>query len=254
MSGLITQSDFLLLLRLIAAHLIADFLFQMDSWVEQRQEKKWASGWLYVHAALAAVLAYIFAGFWKTIWLPAIIFGSHVLLDLAKCELKDTARSFLLDQLGHLIVILVSWVILANINIPNIAKFLVLVISNVKIWIFALSYFLVIWPAGIWVAKFTEPWRKEIGEASSQGLEKAGLWIGRLERILILTFFLLARFEAIGFLIAAKSIFRFGEIRTPNRRREAEYILIGTTISFIIAIGLGIFTNLILKYSLELGK
>ena len=100
MSNLITQSDFLLLLRLIAAHLIADFLFQMDSWVEQRHEKKWASGWLYVNGALAAVLAYTFAGFWKTIWLPAIIFGSHVLLDLLKCEVKDTARSFLLDSLG----------------------------------------------------------------------------------------------------------------------------------------------------------
>ncbi|MFO7738926.1 MAG: hypothetical protein R6V46_10655, partial [Desulfatiglandaceae bacterium] len=53
-------------------------------------------------------------------------------------------------------------------------------------------------------------------------------------------FFLLQRFEAIGFLIAAKSIFRFGEVSKPERRKEAEYILIGTMLSFLIAIVTGI--------------
>ncbi|MFO7902720.1 MAG: hypothetical protein R6U98_08675, partial [Pirellulaceae bacterium] len=52
--------------------------------------------------------------------------------------------------------------------------------------------------------------RDEVGDVGTEGLFRAGLWIGRLERVLILTFFLLQRFEAIGFLIAAKSIFRFG--------------------------------------------
>jgi hypothetical protein len=88
-----------------------------------------------------------------------------------------------------------------------------------------------------------EPWRREMKRTSSQGLDKAGLWIGYLERTLILTFVLLNQFEAIGFLIAAKSIFRFGEIKSPQSRREAEYILIGTMISFVMAIMLGLCTT-----------
>ncbi len=249
MFNLFSQADMLLLLRLITAHLIVDFLIQTDSCVEQRVEKKWTSGLLYVHGALAGVLAYIFAGLWSVIWLPIIIFISHVLLDGLKSKRKNTVQFFLLDQLGHLIVILVCWILLVNGNITDILASLVSGISNVKLWIFIIAYILVIWPAGILIGKITKPWRDEIKETSSQGLDKAGLWIGRLERILILTFILIQRFEAIGFLIAAKSIFRFGEIRSPDGRKEAEYILIGTMISFVIAIILGIFTHWIMQCS-----
>lgn len=249
MFNLFSQADMLLLLRLITAHLIVDFLIQTDSCVEQRFEKKWTSGLLYVHGALAGVLAYIFAGLWSVIWLPIIIFISHVLLDGLKSKRKNTVQFFLLDQLGHLIVILVCWILLVNGNITDILASLISGISNVKLWIFIIAYILVIWPAGIIIGKITKPWRDKIKETSSQGLDKAGLWIGRLERILILTFILIQRFEAIGFLIAAKSIFRFGEIRSPDGRKEAEYILIGTMISFVIAIILGIFTHWIMQCS-----
>lgn len=249
MFNLFSQADMLLLLRLITAHLIVDFLIQTDSCVEQRFEKKWTSGLLYVHGALAGVLAYIFAGLWSVIWLPIIIFISHVLLDGLKSKRKNTVQFFLLDQLGHLIVILVCWILLVNGNITDILASLISGISNVKLWIFIIAYILVIWPAGIIIGKITKPWRDKIKETSSQGLDKAGLWIGRLERILILTFILIQRFEAIGFLIAAKSIFRFGEIRSPDGRKEAEYILIGTMISFVIAIILGIFTYWIMQCS-----
>ncbi len=247
----IGQNDLSLLLRLIVAHLIADFLFQMDSWVEHRFEKKWTSGWLYVHGALAGSLAYIFAGFWRVIWLPMVIFISHIALDGLKAKVENTARSFLLDQLGHLIVILGSWALLVQVDFGELLDSIAL---NLKFWAVVLSLIVVIWPVSVWINKITEPWRKEIEDFSSQGLEKAGLWIGRLERILILIFVMLKRFEAVGFLIAAKSIFRFGEIRSSAQRKEAEYILIGTLISFLIAVILGVFTNWILQSSLAFGK
>lgn len=246
----LSQDDLLPLLRLIVAHLIADFLFQKDSWVEQRFEKKWRSGWLYVHGVFAGILAYTCAGFWNAIWLPFVIFISHVFRDGLKSKGEDTARFFLLDQAGHLIIILGCWILLIHGNISEIVAFLALKTSNVGFWAIILSYIAVIWPAGIWIGKITKPWREEIKETPSQGLEKAGLWIGRLERILILTFVLLKHFEAIGFLIAAKSILRFSEVRTPSYRKEAEYILVGTMISFVIAILLGIFTSWMLQYPL----
>lgn len=253
MHSTLSQNDALPLLRLIVAHLIADFLFQRNSLIGQRFEKRWRSGWLYVHGALAGVLAYTLAGFWSAIWLPFVIFVSHVLRDGLKSKGEDTARFFLLDQLGHLIIIFGCWILLIHGTLSHIVAFLVSRTSDVRFWTIILSYIIVIWPAGVLIGKITKPWRHEITkETPSQGLEKAGLWIGRLERVLILTFVLLKHFEAIGFLIAAKSILRFSETRAPNCRKEAEYILIGTMISFVIAIMLGIFASWMLQYPLVL--
>lgn len=248
---MLQQGSEILLLRLIMAHLIADFLLQRECWVRQRFQKKWASSWLYAHGATAAVLAYLLAGYWKVFWLPIGIFVSHVLLDGFKAyQEEDNCRAFLLDQAGHLLVILVCWAFLAGAGLADLSGTLFSLSSTRKFWVLALSYFFALWPAGFWIGKITQAWRKEFEESSSPGLARAGLWIGCLERVLILTFVLLNQFGSIGFLIAAKSIFRFGEISLPERRKEAEYILIGTMISFTIAIGLGILARLILHYPL----
>ena len=61
-----------------------------------------------------------------------------------------------------------------------------------------------------------------------------------LERILILTFILIDQFAAIGFLLGAKSILRFGGAQEKNHRALTEYVLIGTLTSFTITIILGI--------------
>ncbi len=89
---------------------------------------------------------------------------------------------------------------------------------------------------------FTARWKgSRVGEgATTDGLDEGGLWIGRLERFLVLTFILLNHFEAIGFLVAAKSILRYGEISRGGARSEAEYVLIGTMMSFAAAIVVGV--------------
>lgn len=38
--------------------------------------------------------------------------------------------------------------------------------------------------------------------------------------------------EAVGFLLAAKSVFRFGDLRDDQDRKRTEYVLIGTLLSF----------------------
>ncbi|HLV52538.1 MAG TPA: hypothetical protein VKY29_00860, partial [Cryomorphaceae bacterium] len=47
------------------------------------------------------------------------------------------------------------------------------------------------------------------------------------------------QWAAIGFLMAAKSIFRFGDLTRAKDRRLTEYILIGTFLSFGIALAVG---------------
>jgi hypothetical protein len=48
-------------------------------------------------------------------------------------------------------------------------------------------------------------------------------------------------------LIAAKSIFRFGELKDSENRKEAEYILIGTFASFLFALVI----SLLIRRALE---
>lgn len=67
-----------------------------------------------------------------------------------------------------------------------------------------------------------------------------------LERLLICCFILAGHFEAIGFLLAAKSIFRFGDLKEAQDRKLTEYVLIGTLLSFGIAIA----TGLLVQYGL----
>ncbi len=78
---------------------------------------------------------------------------------------------------------------------------------------------------------------KKWGSATNnKSLPKAGEWIGYLERILILTFVLTNNVDAVGFLLAAKSVFRFGEMKESKDVKITEYILLGTFSSFTIAI------------------
>ena len=70
-------------------------------------------------------------------------------------------------------------------------------------------------------------------------MPNAGKWIGYLERVLILTFIFTDNIDGIGFLLAAKSIFRFGELNRTKDIKVTEYVLIGTFVSFTIAIIVG---------------
>ncbi|KAA9131294.1 hypothetical protein F3N42_08175 [Marinihelvus fidelis] len=78
------------------------------------------------------------------------------------------------------------------------------------------------------------------------GLTNGGYWIGIGERSLIFLFIIIGEPTGIGFLAAAKSIFRIGEVKEPDQRRLAEYILIGTLMSFAAAIIVGLLTRWIL--------
>ena len=80
---------------------------------------------------------------------------------------------------------------------------------------------------------------------TQHGLVTAGKWIGYLERCLILTFILINQFAAIGFLLAAKTIFRFGDLSRNHDMKMTEYVMIGTLFSFAIAILLGLVAKLV---------
>lgn len=99
-------------------------------------------------------------------------------------------------------------------------------------------YLIQVWPIGWLMKKLTARWRNEveIPGAERDSLASAGLWIGALERLLIVTFVLLHEYSAIGFLIGAKSLLRFGDTTQVHPRKQSEYILIGSLLSFCFAL------------------
>jgi hypothetical protein len=81
-----------------------------------------------------------------------------------------------------------------------------------------------------------EQTRTETEASTSRGFADGGKVIGYLERILIYVFVLAGELAAVGFLVAAKSILRFGELKDSEHRMESEYIIIGTLASFAYGI------------------
>ncbi|MDD5556861.1 MAG: hypothetical protein PHN82_06385 [bacterium] len=103
------------------------------------------------------------------------------------------------------------------------------------VWIIA-SYIVALFPVGWLINAFLSRYELEI--ELEKGLKNAGKYIGLLERFLIVTLVWAGEISAVGFVIAAKSVFRFGEIKDKENRKLAEYILIGTLASFSLALAI----------------
>jgi len=225
-----------LLLRLIVAHLLTDFVLQPTAWVNQKKQNKHRSGKLYLHVFIAGATAYLFSGQWQNWWLPLAIIISHFCIDLWKLNRPANLTYFLLDQLFHILVIIALWMMI-SFNLHTIWAYLAALAQNTKFWLIVTGYVLVTWPLGYIIGMATEKWR-EAAEVNKEGLAKAGVWIGFFERLLILTFIISNQFAAVGFLIAAKSILRFSD--KENTQKKTEYVLIGTLMSFAFAAIIGI--------------
>ena len=99
---------------------------------------------------------------------------------------------------------------------------------------------------GAWaVRRAVAPYIDVIGEAN-KGLPNAGQLIGQLERFLIVVFVISGNVTGVGFLLTAKSVFRFGDIKDDDTQRRTEYYLIGSLASFAFAIVVGFAARLTL--------
>lgn len=242
----------LLLIKLIAAHLLGDFIFQTDrlcnmKYCETPSKRIYANC---IHSFIQAFLSYCFLGIWTCWAVPVIIFISHFIIDLIKTRYgRRSLPDFLLDQAAHYCVIFLIWYFIlpcVSENTHFVSK-----ISQTG-WIIFTSYIAILKPTSILVKSFMEynSWIPNI--PSLQGLPNAGKWIGYLERLLILTFIFTKNIEGIGFLLAAKSIFRFGELNQSKDIKVTEYVLIGTFLSFTIAILTGFIAEELFTFGKEL--
>lgn len=234
----------LLLVKLLTAHMLTDFVFQPTSWVAHKKAHRHRSPYLYYHVLIAAACSYLLLMQWFNWYIPLAILVTHYLIDLWKLRQKDTFAYFLADQGLHILVILVIWM-MAGPGREQLLQLAMAHAGNPKKWLVAAGFVFVIWPAQYILMYATKQWSSSFDAADASALKNAGKWIGIFERILILVFVLTAHYDAIGFLIAAKSFIRFSESGRKTRA-QTEYILIGTLISFTIAIVVGTLINILL--------
>ena len=226
----------LLFTKLLLAHLIGDFILQPDKWVSDKEKKKEKSIYLYLHTLLHLLLMLIFVAGSNFITYGIILAVSHGIIDFIKLKFqkKMTKRIwFTVDQLLHLVMLFIIVLVYNNtsIDLQNIDN---------RIWIFITGVVLLAKPTSIIIKNIISIWTPESKNKEDNSLQNAGNYIGILERLFVFCFIITNHFEAIGFLLAAKSIFRFGDLKEAKDRKLTEYVLIGTLLSFGIAVLVGL--------------
>ncbi|AKP53650.1 DUF3307 domain-containing protein [Cyclobacterium amurskyense] len=222
----------IVLIKLVLAHLLGDFVFQPNSWVEAKEAKKFKAYQLYLHLLVHGLLIMVILAdlsFWP--YAVAIVLV-HGIVDVIKlyAQKEQTKRYwFFIDQLAHILTLIV----MVGVLDPTLLDLLYPV--SEKLWLVVTLLVFLSLPASIIIKTIISKWTPAtVDEIGS--LEKAGQYIGILERWFVLIFIIAGKWEAIGFLVAAKSVFRFGDLKESKDRKLTEYILIGTLVSFGLAI------------------
>lgn len=235
----------LLTLKLLLAHLLGDFVFQSSKWIRDKQQMIHRSRYLYLHLGVHLILLVILLGNPTRYWLGILIIViSHFVIDLAKLSFRTKMNDRLLffsDQLVHLLIILVV------VTLYESYSFQLEILSEPKVYLLAIAVVFTTRDSSIVMKLLLAKWTAS-DDFSRDSLSQAGEYIGMLERLFIFFFVVLNYWQSIGFLLAAKSVFRFGDLSKAKDRKLTEYMLIGTLLSFALAILSG------LSYSYLVGK
>jgi hypothetical protein len=172
------------------------------------------------------------------LWLIIPIGITHYLIDLAKLRFRNKKNKvllFFIDQALHILV-------LALLTLQYNALELDWTLLDIEPLLLLATFILLSTVVSAVIMRIVlQNWDKDITkENKKKSLKGAGNYIGVLERLFVFTFVVLGHWSAIGFLIAAKSAFRFGDLSEAKNRKLTEYMLIGTLLSFGLALLFGI--------------
>ena len=249
------------LLPLLFAHILTDFLIQTDADVRQKDKPLV----LIKHGLTAGIISYLSLGIIDAWDIALGIMFSHTLLDALKMRSnKGTNLSrFVTHQGAHILILILFSCAASGFKYHAISSlwtiffgkgFLqaITLISGGILSIFVGS-FLVEYTFESFDFKDKKQTKSNPSENTTtdiyknSGIKDGGKIIGYLERSLIFLFILAGYPAGIGFLIAAKSVFRFGELTDPSRRQQAEYIIIGTLLSILLGTSISFLTLEILR-------
>lgn len=220
-------------IALLLAHTLADFVFQPD-WMNANKRRP---GVMLLHGVIVLLTAQAALGTVASTEL-LLLAAAHVAIDCVKTYGNFRGvLSFLADQAAHLATLaavaahapslwhagaIATWLPgLSAAILAGMALAAGLVLS-LRAGDFAIQTLM--------ADHSLTPRETNTGAGDTAGLPGGGRTIGYLERLLIFVLILSGQFGAIGFLVAAKSILRFGTI--SGDRKATEYVIIGTLASF----------------------
>ena len=259
-----------LIFNLIIAHILGDFYLQTKKSCENKFLYSAQGKSLWLHSLIIGALSWIAIWDFRGWWLALSIMVIHFLTDWLKSYVQSkmdvlTTNAqkevipgknkqndlwlFLADQIMHIAIIIVCTSVWLSVNSDwSIPECLQDFIINHPLRLNTMvGLLLALKPANILILLILETCKVNVSPTKNDehGNFHSGELIGWLERGLILVFVIMSQYEAIGFLIAAKSILRFSEASKGDEK--SEYVLTGTLLSLAIALFLGI---LVLKMQL----
>ncbi|MDR4516315.1 MAG: DUF3307 domain-containing protein [Nitrosomonas sp.] len=224
-----------LLIKLLIVHLIVDFTLQWRTMLADKQNLRFRSPYLYLHGLLHGLLTLAILADLNYFYGALIIFVSHTIIDGLKLTLqtKNNERLlFFVDQLLHIAIL---------VGIAHYYQPIAFLSITEHDYFYPHLLFIIYltFPASIVIQKIFLKW--DLSDiAASASLVGAGAYIGIIERFIIYGAVVTLNWNIIGFLLAAKSIFRFGDMRDAHDRKYTEYIFVGTLLSFVSAILCGV--------------
>jgi len=234
-------------LALYLAHLVTDFLLQTNRVATGK--RRGAPGAYAEHGGIhllagVAFLGFAVPGLWKSPDFYAFTLGltaAHLAMDWGKIRLlhsgriTDGAAAFLWDQFLHFLTVgVAAWLIARPSLLTMTTEVRGVQLGIEKPLLLLVVYVAVIFGGGYVVRFLTRPLLKndmrDLGETTGE-LQNAGMYIGWLERFVVLTALMLQSPATVGLILTAKSIARYPEMKSV---RFAEYFLIGTLLSMTI--------------------
>ncbi|OVE56496.1 DUF3307 domain-containing protein [Chryseobacterium mucoviscidosis] len=228
-------------IQLILAHLFGDFILQPNSWVAEKESKKLKSRYLYLHVLIHTILSFIFLWNTEFWWIAVLVGASHFIIDAAKLSfqtVKSKKSWFFIDQALHIVVIAGVSFYFNEFNFDFL--------KNQEILKIIMAALFLTTPASIFIKILLSSWTpvpETQNNIQTESLSSAGKYIGILERLLVFTFIVVNHWEGVGFMVAAKSVFRFSDLAQAKQRKLTEYVLIGTLLSF----GMAVLTGILIK-------
>ncbi|QIR07992.1 DUF3307 domain-containing protein [Salinivibrio costicola] len=237
-----------LLVPLLLTHLIYDFYLQPTNWWTKSTPRARIMDWA-VGPLLYGLCLLVPTVFWTQNVSPllgVLAVGMITKRVVAVLDGQLVAQSslarFTVSQGIHLLVL--GLIALSFVAQPPWVGLTEMPLFS-EIVVIGTGYLLILKPTSVLIGHVLQRFTITLDSPSDHqhdyhGLVAAGALIGYLERILILTFTLLGSYTAVGFVLAAKSIFRFGELTRSADRSLTEYVLIGSLLSVVITTLVGV--------------
>ena len=231
--------------KILLAHVLTDFIFQPDPLAENKEKVTVLLVHSLIFFLLSIVLLLPIFSF-QTIIALVLLASFHGFIDYFKNLVqRRTGKSlwlyFLGDQALHVLAIGVVFFFLDKTSLHAWIDVLSTYWSKPSIFLFVSLFVLIVFGGGFFTGILCKGFLEGLNSEKKPGIERAGRYIGLIERSLVLTAVLFGKMEFIGYIFAAKSIARYPEMKEGSH--FAEYYLIGTLTSISIAF----FGGLLLK-------